>query len=111
MPNRRDFIKTTAATGIGTFLYSKSFSMELPQNSSEKTIIGNYGEWAHSLTAGKLPSISFRKKENTNLDQWKVTARNQVRARLAIPDIGGTPKVTVQKQYNYDGLHIEELTW
>ncbi|MEI9918145.1 MAG: hypothetical protein WDO14_05005 [Bacteroidota bacterium] len=111
MPNRREFIKATTATGIGTFLLSKSFPMELPQTPAEKTMLGNYGEWAHSLTAGKLPSISFRRKENTDVTQWKTLARNQVRSRLAIPDIGNTPKVTVQKQYNYDGLHIEELTW
>ena len=30
---------------------------------------------------------------------------------MAIPDIGATPKVTVKKQYTYDGLHIEELSW
>ena len=31
--------------------------------------------------------------------------------RMSIPDIGGMPKVTVNKQSNYDGLHIEELSW
>jgi dienelactone hydrolase len=111
MPNRRDFIKTTTATSVATFLYMKSFPMELSQAKPEQTVIGHYGEWAHSLTAGKLPSISFRRKENTNLGQWKIIARNQIRSRLAIPDIGGIPKVEVQKQYSYDGLHIEELTW
>lgn len=30
---------------------------------------------------------------------------------MAIPDLGGTPPVTVHKQYVYDGLHIEELSW
>lgn len=100
-----------AATGAGTFLYLKSFPMDINQNTPEHTIIGNYGEWARSLTSGKLPSISFRKKEMNNLDQWKSMARQRVRERMAIPDIGPTPKVTVKKQYNYDGLHIEELTW
>lgn len=78
---------------------------------AEQTVIGNYGEWARSLTANKLPSLSFRNKEHTDLSQWKATARQRVRERLAIPDIGETPKVTVNKQYNYDGLQIEELTW
>jgi len=111
MHNRRDFIKISTATGIGTFLSLKSFPMELPQNPSEQTVIGNYGEWAKSLTAGKLPSISFRRKENTDINQWKSVARQRVRERLAIPDIGPMPKVSMNKQYNYDGLHIEELTW
>ncbi|MEJ0033279.1 MAG: alpha/beta hydrolase family protein [Bacteroidota bacterium] len=87
------------------------FQWTSKKNASEQTVIGNYGEWAHSLTANKLPSMSFRRREATNINDWKVSARQQLRSRLAIPDIGGTPKVTVQKQYNYDGLHIEELTW
>lgn len=111
MSNRREFIKAASATGVGTFLYLKSFPMSINQNPPEQTVIGNYGEWAKSLTAGKLPSISFRKKENTDLQSWKVTARQKMRERMAIPDIGPLPKVTVHKQYNYDGLHIEELTW
>ncbi|HEX8060922.1 MAG TPA: hypothetical protein VF473_08300, partial [Cyclobacteriaceae bacterium] len=112
MPNRRDFIKkTTAVTSIAAFLQTKSFSMEPVQKPSEQTVIGNYGEWAKSLTAGKLPSISFRRKENADLNQWKSAARQRVRERLAIPDIGPLPKVNVARQYIYDGLHIEELTW
>jgi len=111
MSNRRQFIKTTAATGVGTFLYLNSFPMSLQQNSPEQTVIGNYGEWAKTLTAGKIPSMSFRKKEFTDINQWRSNARQRVRERLAIPDIGPAPKVTVQKEYNYDGLHIEELTW
>ena len=31
--------------------------------------------------------------------------------RMAIPDIGGMPEVTVKRKYNYDGLIIEELSW
>src|SRR5882757_3749068 len=106
MTNRREFMKAAGATGVGTFLYLNSIPMDLKQNAApaEQTVIGNYGEWAKSLTAGKLPSLSFRRKEITDLDQWKTTARQRVRERMAIPDIGPTPKVTVNKQYNYDGL-------
>lgn len=111
MANRREFIKAAGATSVGTFLYLKSIPMDLQQNTAEQTVIGNYGEWARSLTAGKLPAISFRKKETTNLKHWKLVARQRVRERMAIPDIGPMPKVTVNKQYNYDGLHIEEITW
>jgi dienelactone hydrolase len=35
----------------------------------------------------------------------------RLKERLVIPQIGGTPKVTINKQYEFDGLHIEELTW
>jgi dienelactone hydrolase len=32
-------------------------------------------------------------------------------AGLAQPDTGETPQVTVQRQFVYDGLHVEELSW
>jgi dienelactone hydrolase len=75
------------------------------------SIIGQYGEWASSLINKDLPSLSFRRKEFTSIDKWRTEATARTRERLAIPDIGGMPTVTVKKQYNYDGLHIEELTW
>ncbi|RYY14069.1 MAG: hypothetical protein EOO04_30825, partial [Chitinophagaceae bacterium] len=44
-------------------------------------------------------------------EQWKKTAKQRVIERMAIPDIGVMPKVTINRQYKYDGLHIEEITW
>lgn len=82
-------------------------------NSSDEnlSIIGQYGQWAASLTQGKLPSLSFRNKEYSNVDSWRQTAKKRLSERLAAPDIGKTPIVTVKKQYRYDGLHVEELSW
>lgn len=114
---RRKFIKASGITGLASFIYSNSSSFnnialfENSYNMAEPTVIGNYGEWARSLTSGKLPSLSFRHPHITDLAGQKASARQRVRERLAIPDIGGTPTVTVHKQYEYDGLHIEELTW
>ncbi|MEJ7682349.1 MAG: hypothetical protein WKG06_31765 [Segetibacter sp.] len=42
---------------------------------------------------------------------WKKAAKQRLTERLAIPDIGGMPEVNVNKQYSYDGLHIEEISW
>ncbi len=75
------------------------------------SLIGLYGPWAASLHDNRLPSFSFRRKEWSKLETWKEAAKKQLHERLAIPDIGGTPEVKINKQYNYDGLHIEELTW
>ena len=75
------------------------------------SIIGAYGPWSASLTEGKLPSLSFRRPEVSDLKAWKATAHQRVLERMAIPDLGGLPKVTVNRQYNFGGLHIEELTW
>ncbi len=126
---RRDFLKWTSllgltAAGSNAFSYSgensSSVSALLTKNTSAATIpmseenlsiIGQYGPWASSLNEGKIPSHSFRKSEWSNLATWKEAARKKLLDRMAIPDIGPTPKVTVKKQYTYDGLHIEELTW
>lgn len=85
--------------------------MDINTTEENLSIIGQYGPWATSLSKGKLPTLSFRKQEFTNLDAWREIAKKKLTERLGIPDIGGTPTVTVRKQYTYDGLHVEELTW
>lgn len=81
------------------------------QKEENVSVIGQYGRWASSLIENKLPSLSFRRKERGDIKKWHQAADRRVRERLGIPDIGGRPDVTVKKQYTYDGLHIEELTW
>jgi dienelactone hydrolase len=127
MNNRRDFLKITGLTGLtiagggikttiaSDLAISNSPSMTNPPNSAfdaqDLSIIGLYGPWASSLTENKLPSLSYRRKEWSKLDAWRKMARTRVVERLGIPHIAGLPKVTVKKQYTYDGLHIEELSW
>ncbi len=126
---RREFLKlaglTTlgAASGIELFAAEKDHhkvpdeaikSTTVNKNEStesDTSIIGLYGAWAQSLNENKLPAFSFRRSEWTNLESWKKAAKERLTDRLAIPDIGGLPDVKVNKQYAYDGLHIEELTW
>ena len=76
---------------------------------TRSSIIGAYGSWAAGLTENKLPALSFRKQEFTDIDSWKKRARKTLSERLSVPDVGGLPKATVNKQYSYDGLHIEEV--
>jgi dienelactone hydrolase len=131
--NRRQFLKLTGITGLGVAGGGmlKSFGSTTDKNSKKKiifsnsefiprtessndenlSIIGLYGAWAASLIEKKLPSFSFRRKEWTNLETWRKSARKQLVERLAIPDIGGIPKVNINRQYSYDGLQIEELSW
>lgn len=78
---------------------------------SKKSIIGLYGAWACSITENSIPDYSFRNPKWQDIEKWKVAAKNRLEQRLGIPDIGCVPKVTVTKQYSYDGLHIEELSW
>jgi dienelactone hydrolase len=124
---RRDFLKLTSLTGLGLagsfldafgstvndFNTPEKFSLMENEllNEQSSSVIGAYGKWAAGLNESKLPSLSFRKKEFKDLTAWKKVARKRLTDCLAIPDTGGLPKVTVKKQYAYDGLHIEELSW
>jgi dienelactone hydrolase len=125
---RRAFLKTAGLTGAGiagNVLLKKVALAAVPAFSEPPlkpagmpfiknetlNLIGPYGDWAASLTENKLPAFSFRRKEWSAVEAWKKTAKKQAELRLAIPDIGGTPVVTIKKQYDYDGLHIEEVSW
>ena len=124
---RRDFLKFTGVAGLSIAGggITKSIASGLPMPNShtltnmvnpnfdeqQLSIIGLYGQWASSLTEGKLPALSYRRKEWSNLDAWRKMAKNRLIERLGVPKIGGMPKVNVTKQYTYDGLHIEELNW
>lgn len=128
--DRRSFIKLAGAAGIGlagnTFYNPKNFSndytsdtfmvpepdaMMSGQQEAGTSLIGLYGSWAAGLTEKDLPSLSFRRKENKNIEKWRKRAKKRLTERLGMPDIGGIPSVTKVKEYSYDGLHIEELRW
>lgn len=75
------------------------------------TTIGVYGPWAASLLPQGPGALSFRHPRWTNLEEWRTAARGRFLECVASPDTGGVPQVTVLKQYDYDGLSVEELTW
>ena len=128
---RRDFLKRTGLTGLAVagifkgfaFDYNNKTGIYFPgsnnltemanKNFDDQNIslIGLYGGWAAGLTENKLPAFSFRNNDWHDIEKWRGTARKRLEERLAIPDIGGMPAVNVRKQYDYDGLHIEELSW
>ncbi len=129
--NRRNFIKYAGIAGIGIAgsTVSKAFAFPMEKGNGisnpvsgsvlnanglsdeNVSIIGPIGNWTTSLNENKLPSLSFRRKEWTNLKKWKKAAETRAKERMAIPNLGGLPKVTVRKKYEYDGLQVEELSW
>ncbi|MEP7321457.1 MAG: alpha/beta hydrolase family protein [Saprospiraceae bacterium] len=120
---RRDFIKLAGfgAFGLSNGLFAADVNVQSNHNpfnlkslaleDEPLSVIGQYGPWAASLMKGKLPSLSYRNKAFTNIITWRKTAKAKLIERMGIPDIGPTPMVTIQKQYEYDGLHVEELVW
>lgn len=122
---RRDFIRYAGMTGLAISGGINAFG-EAPvhnsQNSNVMTqdhisinentsLIGPYGKWAASLISKGLPAFSFRRGDYNNIDTWRAAAKKRLLDRLAIPDIGGASTVKVERQYTYDGLQVEELTW
>ncbi|MEZ4714377.1 MAG: hypothetical protein R3A44_44765 [Caldilineaceae bacterium] len=78
---------------------------------SSPTMLGAYGEWAAGLVADAPASHSWRNPQWTDIDAWRAAARQRLADCLAMPDTGAPPAVTVERQYTYDGLHMEELSW
>src|SRR5438046_1429063 len=123
---RREFLKQTALTGLAAAggmlkgfaagineqnIFSNSDMKYKNFDDQHLSIIGLYGDWAAGLNENKLPSFSFRRNERKNISEWRKAARKRLQERMSIPDIGTMPPVTVNKQYVYDSLHIEELSW
>jgi dienelactone hydrolase len=76
----------------------------------QPNMIGAYGPWAAALVEDAPGKLSFRRAEWNDVDSWRTVARQGVWDRLAVPPLSA-PAVTVHKQYVYDGLHVEELSW
>ena len=120
--NRRDFIKLSTLTGVtlaGGNLFS-AFGSPTPltknnpsilNNQQQQSLIGQYGPWAVGENAKALPSHSFRNPKWKNHKQWQAAAKKVTLDRMGIRSTGPTPTVKLNKEYDYDGLHIEELTW
>ncbi len=120
--NRRDLLKMAGLTSISVAVggmfngYAQQIrtAAAVDNNDSNEngiSVIGHYGVWSNSFNNNRLPSFSYRNEEWTTVESWQKAAKQRLTERLAVPNIGGIPKVEVKKQYSYDGLHIEELTW
>jgi len=75
-----------------------------------QNMIGAYGPWAAGL-AQDPPRLSLRRGGWQSLDAWRERARGRLLELLARPPTGDDWDVRVERQYTYDGLHIEELSW
>ena len=114
-------MKAAAATGLPlaagilpvtnkSVAHSIDKTLAMTSHAPTPSIIGHYGSWAASL-APNPPALSFRQNTQQDIDAWRKEARSKVVECLGIPDIGTNPEVTVRKQYTYDGLDVEELSW
>lgn len=75
------------------------------------TMLGAYGAWAAGLRRGELPRLSYRRPEFCSLATWRRRAVARMTELLAAPPAEPAPRPRVDRQYEYDGLHVEELSW
>ena len=76
-------------------------------------MIGAYGPWAAGLAGDGPGRLSFRNPrfKQSDLDSWRAHARQRLKACLLQPKPAVPPRVQVQHQLTYDGLHVEHLSW
>lgn len=77
----------------------------------QPNMIGAFGAWAATLVGDEPAAFSLRNPHWSNLDEWRTAARQRLLERLAKPTIGGAPEVTVHRQFTYEGVQIEDLSW
>jgi dienelactone hydrolase len=123
--NRRKFLKLSALTTAGIagrngiidafgtptdYATSKNAILSTTQ-AQQVSIIGQYGPWAVGENSKTLPSHSFRNARWKNHKEWQPAAKKAALERMGVRSTGPTPQAVVKKGYEYDGLHIEELSW
>lgn len=79
---------------------------------NELNMVGPYGDWLSNQVLGDQPGkLSFRSSPGNDIGAWRMAARKRTWECIAPVDPGKTPDVRVDSQHDYDGLHIEQLSW
>lgn len=80
-------------------------------NNPDAYILGTYGQWLSQIIPDDPRPLSFRHSRWSDIADWRKTARSEVGRCLAKPAIDKSPTVRKEREYEYDGLEIEELSW
>ena len=102
------------ALGLGALAVHAAPSWALgdavpPRPAEGGTMLGAYGDWASGL-APDPPLLSLRRGWD-RLDDWRAEARTRLLMRTAPPEVASTPVAQTIRQYEQDGLDIEEIRW
>jgi len=73
--------------------------------------LGSLGQWAANLLGREPAALSWRQPRFTDLEAWRREARGTVEKLLLIPDMPWKPEARVERQFEFDGVHVEELSW
>lgn len=118
---RRTFLQhsLTALAGLPLQSTVEAFSdkkhgtfkqMNTTPKDNKESMIGQYGPWAVDQMEDP-PLLSFRRDEFSDLDSWRSVATQKVIECMVPPQVPTTPLVTLHRQYEYDGLMVEEISW
>lgn len=78
----------------------------------QPNMVGPYGPWLSEKVLGDGPArLSFRSGDWDSVDDWRAKARERVLECVAPVDQGGSPEVRLESSHEFDGLHIERLSW
>ncbi len=79
----------------------------------DQNMLGAYGPWAADLVGEAPGRWSFRHSKFTaaGIDAWRSGARERLKACLLQPATGAIPRAHLQHALEFDGLHVEHLSW
>jgi len=75
-----------------------------------KTMIGAYGPWVENLLPKVAGRLSLQNCPPAELPARRAAARSRVHELIASPNLPA-PRTTMLRQWEYDGLAIEEIAW
>src|SRR5262245_9347458 len=85
---------------------------EAAKEGGRPNMVGAYGTWLSEKVLGDGPArLSFRTGRWKTLDEWRDAGRARAWERIAPVDQGGKPEVRVESSREFDGLHVERLSW
>src|SRR5437868_4199441 len=83
-----------------------------PTASPRTGMVGVYGPWLADKVLGDGPGrMSFRTDKWKSADAWREAGRERVLECMAPVELGGVPEVRIDSTHEFDGLHIEHLSW
>ena len=87
-------------------------AQEQSPNTAPLNMVGPYGPWlAEKVLGDGAARLSFRTGKWKAHDDWRGPVRERVWECMAPVDLGGKPEVRVESTHEFDGLHIERLSW
>jgi dienelactone hydrolase len=105
-------ITTTAWIVIAAAILAGGGAAAEPGVEHRETLLGAYGPWYADAVLGAGPArLSFRSGAWDSPAAWRDAGRGRLRELLAAVDLGGPPTARVDETFEFDGLHVERLSW